>query len=97
MNLPYTELPNGRAQVEEQTLLTAFTEGSVEWDLASDERFSLFTHHNVTWTVVNTNLLSTVTARENSGGPRITRIIGRPLTLKEQQVMATVLLHHGAP
>ncbi len=57
----------------------------------------LFTHHNVTWTVVNTNLLSTVTARENNGGPRITRIIGRPLTVKEQQVMASVLLHHGAP
>jgi len=97
MNLPYAELPNGRAQVEEQTLLAAFTEGSVEWELASDERFSLFTHHNVTWTVVNTNLLSTVTAQENNGGPRITRIIGRPLTPKEEQVMANVLILHGAP
>ncbi|MGW3121330.1 hypothetical protein ACWDBW_29965 [Streptomyces sp. NPDC001107] len=90
-DLPYTQLHGGRAHVEEQALVTAFANSTVQQELTGDERFIILTHDDITWTVVNIDLLSTVTAYENGGTTPITRIIYRPLTPAELSVFNKVL------
>ncbi|MBT2390713.1 hypothetical protein J7E87_15080 [Streptomyces sp. ISL-1] len=51
----------------------------------------------MSWTVVNFDLISTVTADENNSGYPITRIIDRPLTHGEQAMFAKVVQFHMVP
>ncbi|MFE0251260.1 hypothetical protein [Streptomyces sp. NPDC059010] len=93
--LPYEQLPFARAKADEETLVAAFHDAEVHWEISKDERFCVLTHHGVSWTVVNADHLSTVAADEQNSGIRITRIIDRPLTPSELLALNKALTHHG--
>ncbi|MBT2366201.1 hypothetical protein J7E88_12995 [Streptomyces sp. ISL-10] len=93
-HLPYRQLDNGRAAVDEQVLIAAFADSEITYDISAAERFCTLTHQGVSWTVVNFDLISTVTADENNSGYPITRIIDRPLT---HAMFAKVVQFHTVP
>lgn len=95
--LPYRRIRNGRAGVDERVLVAEFADAEVECELANDERFCILTHRDVSWTVVNSDRLSTVTADETGGGFRIVRVIDRTLTPSELLVFNEVLARYGCP
>ncbi|MYU11538.1 hypothetical protein GTZ78_12695 [Streptomyces sp. SID8361] len=96
-DLPYKKLPDGKADVDEQTLVTAFAEAEIHCELAGDERFCILAHDNISWIVVNVDHLSTVTADETGSGIRITRTINRSLTPGELRMFDKVMAYHGCP